>query len=129
MKQQRDLTPVLAQLRSIKSDYELELLTRAGRIHEQVLIHDVAPFLHEGISEAELAVRLYLKMLLLGSHGVARDQSTDRGRCHWAGLFWGKSALVRTAFDGPGGTGGTCVAVQSIGSAFRLLKRGSPCLS
>ena len=44
MKQQRDLTPVLAQLRSIKSDYELELLTRAGRIHEQVLIHDVAPF-------------------------------------------------------------------------------------
>ena len=72
MKQQRDLTPVLAQLRSIKSDYELELLTRAGRIHEQVLIHDVAPFLHEGISEAELAVRLYLKMLLLGSHGVAR---------------------------------------------------------
>lgn len=123
MKQQRDLTPVLAQLRSIKSDYELELLTRAGRIHEQVLIHDVAPFLHEGISEAELAVRLYLKMLLLGSHGVART-NRPTGEDVIGLASFGKSALVRTAFDGPGGTGGTCVAVQSIGSAFRLLKRG-----
>ena len=37
---------------------------------------------------------------------------------------FGKSGLVKTAFDGPGGTGGTCVAVQSIGSAFRKLQAG-----
>ena len=37
---------------------------------------------------------------------------------------FGKSGLVRTAFDGPGGTGGTCIAVQSIGSPFRKLKQG-----
>ena len=49
----------------VRDDVDLSLIhIWAGRIHEQVLIHDVAPFLHEGISEAELAVRLYLKMLL-----------------------------------------------------------------
>jgi Xaa-Pro dipeptidase len=123
LKEEKDLGPVLAGLRSVKSPYELDLMARAGRIHEQVLGEEAAPLFHDGISEAELAVQLYLKMLLRGSHGVART-NRPMGEDVIGLASFGKSALVRTAFDGPGGTGGTCVAVQSIGSAFRLLQPG-----
>ena len=61
-------------------------------------------------------------MLLLGSHGVART-NRPTGEDVIGLASFGKSALS-VRLDGPGGTGGTCVAVQSIGSAFRLLKRG-----
>lgn len=119
----KNLDPVLAALRSVKSSYELNLMTESGKIHGQVLQNEAAPLLKEGISEAELAVELYLKMVLRGSQGIART-NRPLGEDAIGLASFGKSALVRTAFDGPGGTAGTCVAVQSIGSAFRKLKPG-----
>lgn len=119
----KNLDPILGQLRSVKSPYELALLTTSGRIHGDVLMQEAPVFLKEGISEAELAIQLYLRMVLKGSQGVART-NRPLGEDVIGLASFGKSALVRTAFDGPGGTGGTCVAVQSIGSAFRLLKQG-----
>ena len=119
----RDMDPVLAALRSVKSPYELELMRFSGRLHEQALVQEAPKLLREGISEAELAVQLYLKMVLAGSQGIART-NRPTGEDVIGLASFGKSALVRTAFDGPGGTGGTCVAVQSIGSAFRFLKPG-----
>ena len=71
----------------------------------------------------ELAVNLYAEMLRRGSHGVARF-NLPLGEDVVGLASFGKSGLVKTAFDGPGGTGGTCVAVQSIGSAFRKLQAG-----
>ncbi len=35
-----------------------------------------------------------------------------------------RAVLYVLLFDGPGGTNGTCIAVQSIGNAFRKLKSG-----
>ena len=119
----KNLDPVLSGLRSVKSGYELALLSRSGRIHADVLMHEAPVFLKVGISEAELAIQLYLRMVLKGSQGVART-NRPTGEDAIGLASFGKSALVRTAFDGPGGTSGTCVAVQSIGSAFRLLKPG-----
>lgn len=119
----KNLDPVLGRLRSVKSDYELALLARSGQIHRDVLMQEAPVFLKVGISEAELAIQLYLRMVLKGSQGVART-NRPTGEDAIGLASFGKSALVRTAFDGPGGTSGTCVAVQSIGSAFRLLKPG-----
>lgn len=122
-KQRKNLNPILAKLRSIKSAYEMDLMIRAGRIHGEVMGQGVAPLLRTGISEAELAVQLYLKLVLAGGQGVART-NRPTGEDAIGLASFGKSALVRTAFDGPGGTAGTCVAVQSIGSPFRLLREG-----
>ncbi len=119
----RDLDDVLSALRSVKSPYELELMAYSGRLHEEALIRQAPKLLREGISEAELDVQLYLHMVLQGGQGIART-SRPTGEDVIGLVSFGKSALVRTAFDGPGGTGGTCVAVQSIGSAFRFLKPG-----
>lgn len=114
---------VISELRLIKSPYELALMRKSGSIHRNVLDELAPRFIVQGVSEAELAVNLYAEMLRRGSHGVARF-NLPLGEDVVGLASFGKSGLVKTAFDGPGGTGGTCVAVQSIGSAFRKLQAG-----
>lgn len=114
---------VLQELRLRKSAYELQQMEHSGAIHETVLDVIAPKLIHAGISEAQLAIELYSEMVQRGSHGTARfNQSLGEEVVGLASF--GKSGLVRTGFDGPGGTGGTCIAVQSIGNAFRKLKSG-----
>lgn len=114
---------VLQDLRLVKSDYELTQMERSGVIHETVLDEIAPKFITHGVSEAELAILIYKEMVIRGSHGTARfNQSLGEEAIGLASF--GKSGLVRTGFDGPGGTDGTCIAVQSIGSAFRRLQEG-----
>ena len=49
----------IAAVRSIKSGYELSLMRKAGEIHKRILEDRVPKMLEEGMSEAELASRLY----------------------------------------------------------------------
>lgn len=118
-----DIDSLLCSLRLTKSAYELDLMKRSGAIHQTVLEQLAPKMIINGISEAELAVEIYTAMLRRGSHGIAR-MNLPLGEDIIGVASFGKSGLVRTAFDGPGGTGGTCIAVQSIGSPFRKLKEG-----
>lgn len=109
-------------LRARKSAYELELMRDAGAIHAEVL-QTLAPTLcREGISEAELGGRIYTELLRRGSMGISRfNQPLGEDI---AGLVaFSENSLFTTAFDGPGGTAGTCTAVQGIGSPERKLRK------
>ena len=114
---------VLQDLRLIKSEYELVQMEHSGGIHETVLDVIAPKLITKGISEAELAILIYKEMVIRGSHGTARFNQALGEEVIGLASF-GKSGLVRTGFDGPGGTDGTCIAVQSIGNAFRHLKEG-----
>lgn len=114
---------VLQSLRLRKSAYELAQMERSGAIHETVLDVVAPKLICGGISEAQLAIELYSEMVQRGSHGTARFNQALGEEAVGLASF-GKSGLVRTGFDGPGGTDGTCIAVQSIGNAFRKLKAG-----
>lgn len=122
-KEYRSVNSVLSEIRAVKSAYELDCMRLAGRNHARAL-EEIAPtLLREGISEAELAAEIFKALLAMGSHGVSRyNQPLGEEVIGFASF--GKSALVTTAFDGPGGTGGTCIAVQTIGSAQRKLTAG-----
>ena len=123
MKSFRFLAALLNGLRARKSPYELDLLREAGAIHARVM-HEAAPaLLREGLSEAELGGLLYTELLRQGSMGISRfNQPLGEDI---AGLVaFSENALRTTAFDGPGGTAGTCTAVQGIGSPNRLLRKG-----
>lgn len=117
------VNPAVDALRLVKSSYELSLMRQAGEIHRIVLEESAPDMLRPGVTEAELAVNIYAASLRMGAQGVARF-NLPLGEDVIGYASFGKSGLVRTAFDGPGGTGGTCVAVQSIGSAFRRLEPG-----
>lgn len=114
---------VIQDIRMIKSTYELQMMEISGAIHETVLDVIAPKVIKGGISEAQLAIDLYSEMVARGSHGIARFNLPMGEEVIGIAAF-GKSGLVRTAFDGPGGTNGTCIAVQSIGNAFRKLKSG-----
>lgn len=114
---------VLQDLRIVKSEYELKQMEQSGAIHETVLDIVAPKLIHGGISEAQLAIALYSEMVQRGSHGTARFNQALGEEAVGIASF-GKSGLVRTGFDGPGGTDGTCIAVQSIGNAFRKLQPG-----
>ncbi|WP_297999984.1 Xaa-Pro peptidase family protein [uncultured Phascolarctobacterium sp.] len=114
---------VLQDLRMVKSEYELKQMEQSGAIHEIVLDIVASKLIHGGISEAQLAIALYSEMVQRGSHGTARFNQALGEEAVGIASF-GKSGLVRTGFDGPGGTDGTCIAVQSIGNAFRKLQSG-----
>lgn len=114
---------VLQDLRMVKSEYELKQMEQSGAIHETVLDIVAPKLIHGGVSEAQLAIALYSEMVQRGSHGTARFNQALGEEAVGIASF-GKSGLVRTGFDGPGGTDGTCIAVQSIGNAFRKLQPG-----
>ena len=113
---------ILSSLRAQKSPYEISLMREAGTIHAEVL-QSIAPSLcREGISEAALGGEIYTELLRRGSMGISRfNQPLGEDV---AGLVaFSENALHTTAFDGPGGTAGTCTAMQGIGSSTRTLRK------
>lgn len=120
----KSVNPVLSDLRAIKSTYELDCMKLAGRNHAKVL-EEIAPaLLREGTSEAELASSIFHSLLQMGSHGISRFNQ-PLGEDVIGLASFGQSALDCTAFDGPGGTRGTCIAMQAIGSIRRKLEPGT----
>lgn len=115
---------VMMEIRAVKSEYEISMMENSGAIHETVLDVIAPSMILPGVSEAQLAINIYAEMVRRGSQGTARFNMASGEEAVGLASF-GKSGLVRTAFDGPGGTGGTCIAVQSIGSAFRKLRPNS----
>lgn len=115
--------PLLAELRAVKSAYELDCMREAGAMHADV-IENVAPALaREGMSEAELCGEIYLELLRRGYMGVGRfAQAYGEGT---AGVCsFGENAVAPGAFDSPSGSAGTCLAVKSVGSPTRRLAPG-----
>jgi Xaa-Pro aminopeptidase len=112
----------LLTLRSIKSEYELSLMLKSGKIHENVLENIVPEILKEGMSEADLATELYSIMIKEGHHGVARFGmfETEMVLGH---VCFGESSIYPSYFDGASGNYGLGPAVPLIGSRQRKLKK------
>ncbi|PKL66601.1 MAG: peptidase M24 [Methanobacteriales archaeon HGW-Methanobacteriales-1] len=110
-------------VRAIKSDYELSLMRKSGKIHENVLENMVPEILKEGMSEADLATKLYSIMIKEGHHGVARFGmfETEMVLGH---VCFGESSIYPSYFDGASGNYGLGPAVPLFGSRQRKLKKG-----
>ncbi len=117
------LDSVVGTVRSVKSEYELGIMIRAGEAHRKVLEERVPALLYEGMSEVDLAGLLYNAMLKEGHHGVARFGmfDTEMAIGH---LAFGESSLYPTSFNGPGGNYGMSAAVPLLGSHNKKLKKG-----
>ncbi len=113
----------LLTIRAIKSEYELSLMRKSGKIHENVLENIVPNILQEGMSEADLATQLYSIMVKEGHHGVARFGmfETEMVLGH---VCFGESSIYPSYFDGASGNYGLGPAVPLIGSRQRKLKKG-----
>lgn len=119
----KSIVPHLNALRAHKSDYEIGCMHEAGKLHAEVIETVMPALLREGMSEAELCGAVYLELLKRGSMGICRyNQPIGEDVAGFSGF--GENTLDGLAFDGPDGCAGTCIAVQAIGSAARMLKKG-----
>lgn len=122
----KEVKPLDSQIlytRAVKSPYELSLLRQAGEMHRRVLEERIPKVLEEGMSESELASKLFSIMIEEGHHGVARFRmfDTDLALGHVA---FGESSIYPTFFNGPGGNYGMSPAVPFWGSRENRLKKG-----
>jgi Xaa-Pro aminopeptidase len=119
----KSLDKEVLTIRAIKSEYELSLMRKSGKIHENVLENIVPEILKEGMSEADLATELYSIMIKEGHHGVARFGmfETEMVLGH---VCFGESSIYPSYFDGASGNYGLGPAVPLIGSRQRKLKKG-----
>lgn len=113
----------IASVRAVKSKYELSLMEQSGDIHRRVLEERVPEILKEGMSEAELATKLFSIMVEEGHHGIARFGMFDT-EIVLGHICFGESSIYPTYFNGPGGNYGQSPAVPLLGSRERKLKKG-----
>jgi Xaa-Pro aminopeptidase len=119
----RSVDGAMAAVRAIKSPFELALLERSGEIHRRILEERLPAMLEEGMSEAELAARLYPVMVEEGHHGVARF-AMFQAEVALGHICFGESSLYPCSFDGPGGNYGLHPSVPLLGSCDHRLSKG-----
>lgn len=113
----------IGMVKAVKSDYELQFMLEAGKIHEIVLEQRVPAMLREGISETEFAGELYSVLLEEGHHGLVRFNMFDT-EVVLGHIAFGESSIYPTYFNGPGGNYGMGPAVPVLGNRKALLKKG-----
>lgn len=119
----KPLDKQIAAVRALKSAYELSLMEQAGDIHRRVLEDRIPRILKEGMSEAELATKLFSILVEEGHHGVSRFGMFDT-EIVLGHICFGESSIYPSYFNGPGGNYGMNPAVPLLGSCDRTLEKG-----
>jgi Xaa-Pro dipeptidase len=110
-KNYKSLNSDIAAVRAVKSEYELSLMRKSGRIHQHVLEDLVPDMLQEGISEADLSAQLFSVLIQEGHHGLTRFGMFDT-EIVVGHVGFGESSLYPTYFDGASGNRGLSPAAQ-----------------
>lgn len=113
----------LAKARSVKSEYELSLMRRSGKIHQHVL-EDILPgLLRKGMSEAELGSEIFPVLMEEGHHAVTRFGMFDT-EIVLGHVGFGEGSIYPTYFDGASGNYGLSPAAPVFGNRESKLNNG-----
>lgn len=122
----KNVKPVDAQIcnvRAVKSEYELQLMRKAGKHHQHILEDIVPEMLREGMSEVDLATKLFSVLVEEGHDGTCRFGMFETDLL-LGNVCFGESSIYPCYFNGPGGFSGMSPAVPDIGSRERKLRNG-----
>lgn len=108
--------------RAVKTQYELNTMRIAGKLHGKTLSEFVPSVIREGMSEKELGAEILKYMLDNGHHGVARLAMFNT-EMFMGQVCFGENSIYHNTFDGPGGVMGISPAAPFFGSADRTLKK------
>jgi Xaa-Pro dipeptidase len=121
----RDISLPIRMLRSVKSDYELNLIRQAAAYSDQVA-QAVPNLLKTGITEIELAGMIEAQARRLGHQGIVRMRLWG-AEMFYGHLMAGPAAAVPSFLASP--TGGASVsAAVAQGPSFRLIQPNEPIL-
>lgn len=121
----KDISQGIREIRSVKSEYEIDLIRQAAQYSDQVA-EKIPEIIKEGMTEIELAGLVEAEMRKLGHQGLVRMR-------HWGSeMFYGHimsgpSAAVPSYIASP--TGGASVSPAfAHGAGFRKIQRNEPIL-
>lgn len=120
-----DISTTIRMIRSVKSNYEIDLITAAAGLSDQVAA-SVGEYLREGISEIELAGLVEARARRLGHQGIIRMRLWG-SEMFYGHLMAGPSAAVPSFLASP--TGGAAVGpAVAQGPGFRPIGPCEPVL-
>jgi Xaa-Pro aminopeptidase len=122
-KNTQPIDSILLNTRAIKSEYEIEIMTRAGSETDRLYRYELPNLLREGMSEVELGAELNSLFLKNGFHGISRFSMRNVDSI-FGHIAFGDSALYPSAFNGASGIKGICPAVPVLGNRDRQLNKG-----
>lgn len=118
-----DISTLLGMVRSVKSDYEIRLIRKAGALHQRVY-EAIPAMIRQGMTEWELGAQIHQQMMALGYTGIARFSVS--GMELFLGIVsFGESGNYPTASIGPGGLTGLSPAFPLVGG-MKKLASGEP---
>jgi len=118
-----NVTDELLDLRSVKSDWELEQMAEAGRINAQVLAQ-VPRLFRPGQSELALAGLILQEAMARGSQPFARARGVGAEHYSWH-LVGGRNSLLTSRIEAPFGGLGTSPAFPQ-GPSLEPIEPGRP---
>ncbi len=118
-----DISPLIREIRMIKSDYELEIIRRAGRMNDS-LFSAVGEIIKEGMSEVEFAGLLEARYRKNGHQGVVRIRSFNND-IFYGHLMSGSNSSVPSSHFGPTGGPGLSPSMPQ-GAGSKIIKRHEP---
>lgn len=111
----------LSVVRSVKSDYELDIMKRCGRIHEEALETYAPAVISGGMSEKELGALMLKHMMDNGHHGITRIGMFNT-ELYFGQIGFGDNSIFYNTFDGAGGVLGDSPAVPLLANGERRLR-------
>jgi len=110
-----DASPLIRQLRMVKSPYEVERIRRAARIADR-MARRMCEVLRPGITELELAAEVEAEARRHGHQGLVRTRRFNQA-LHYGHLLSGENGAVPSAQDSATGGNGLSPAFgNSVGS-------------
>jgi Xaa-Pro aminopeptidase len=120
-----DVSHEIRMVRSVKSDYEIQMMEAAGKQADRLFEH-VGRLIEPGISEIELAGRVEAVARKLGHQGFVRMRMWG-GELFYGHLMSGPDAALPSFLASPTGGMGTGPAFPQ-GAGFKTIRAGEPVL-
>jgi Xaa-Pro dipeptidase len=118
-----DATPLIRNVRAVKSDYEINIMKDAALIVEKVC-RRAPELIHEGMTDLELAAELEFVARKAGHQGLVRMRGFNN-ELFYAHIFSGTDSAVPTYSDTPlGGVGLNPSFPQ--GASYKKIRRNEP---
>jgi Xaa-Pro aminopeptidase len=118
-----DITPVIKELRAVKSPFELEQIRKSGAMISRVFAK-AKEVIHEGVTEIDIDAVLVAEGRRFGHQGYLRMRGLNQEMTTIT-VQSGYTGTVPTFLDGPI-TGAGVTPAMPNGSSFKKVERGIP---
>lgn len=120
-----DASPLIRKIRAVKSEFEIEVLSRVGELG-RIVYDEAANFIVEGASEIEVAGKMVDYAISLGHLNQLRSRAFNSEMFTWH-VVSGDNGGIVGHLDAPF-TGQGVTPAFPAGSGFRKIKQGDPVL-